>query len=115
MQDRRGAGFTVPLSTALDIGWTDALAIWAVPAVLAVALWAPQVWPIRPLASDSGFVVRGLWRDPLAWQVTLYMIGVAAPVPAGCMTRLIARVSGGERAHQRAAIELGISRPSSHS
>ena len=115
MQDRRGAGFTVPLSTALDIGWTDALAIWAVPAVLAVALWAPQVWPIRPLASDSGFVVRGLWRDPLAWQVTLYMIGVAAPVPAGCMTRLIARVSGGERVHQRAAIALGISRPSLHS
>ena len=37
MQDRRGAGFTVPLSTALDIGWTGALAVWAVPAVLAVA------------------------------------------------------------------------------
>ena len=68
-----GAGLTVPLEHALGIDWTGALAIWAVPAVIGLLLWAPQAWPIRPLASDSSFVVRGLWRDPLAWQVTLYM------------------------------------------
>lgn len=68
-----GAGVTVPLEHALGIGWTGALAMWAVPAIVAVVLWAPQAWPVRPLASESGLVVRGLWRDPLAWQVTLYM------------------------------------------
>jgi len=68
-----GAGLTVPLEHALGFGWTGALALWAVPAAFALALWAPQAWPVRPLASESGFVVRGLWRDPLAWQVTLYM------------------------------------------
>lgn len=68
-----GAGLTVPLEHALGMDWTGALAVWAVPAVIGVALWAPQSWPIRPLASDSSFVVRGLWQDPLAWQVTLYM------------------------------------------
>ena len=68
-----GAGFTVPLEHVFDIGWTGALAMWAVPAAVALLLWAPQAWPVRPLASESGFVVQGLWRDPLAWQVTLYM------------------------------------------
>lgn len=68
-----GAGVTVPLEHALGIGWTGALAMWAVPAIVAVVLWAPQAWPVRPLASESGLVVRGLWRDSLAWQVTLYM------------------------------------------
>jgi MFS family permease len=28
---------------------------------------------VAPIASESGFAVRGLWRDPLAWQVTLFM------------------------------------------
>lgn len=68
-----GAGFTVPLEHAFGIGWTGALAMWAVPAAIALLLWAPQAWTVRPLASESGFVVQGLWRDPLAWQVTLYM------------------------------------------
>ena len=68
-----GAGLTVPLEHALGFGWTGALAMWAVPAVVALVLWAPQAWPVRAVASESGFIVRGLWRDPLAWQVTLYM------------------------------------------
>lgn len=68
-----GAGLTVPLEHVLGRGWTGALAIWAVPAIVGLALWAPQAWSRRPVASDSSIVVRGLWRDPLAWQVTLYM------------------------------------------
>ena len=37
-----GAAFTVPLEEALG-GWRPALAFWAVPAVLAAVLWAPEV------------------------------------------------------------------------
>ncbi|RYF30331.1 MAG: MFS transporter, partial [Comamonadaceae bacterium] len=68
-----GAGLTVPLEHALGGGWTMALAFWALPAAVVTLLWAPQAWRVAPIASESAFAVRGLWRDPLAWQVTLYM------------------------------------------
>ncbi|RYY81902.1 MAG: cyanate transporter, partial [Comamonadaceae bacterium] len=42
-------------------------------AAVVTLLWAPQAWRVAPIASESGFAVRGLWRDPLAWQVTLFM------------------------------------------
>jgi len=67
------AGLTVPLEHALGGGWTSALAIWALPALLVTLIWAPQALPLKPVASESGFTVRGLWRDRLAWQVTLFM------------------------------------------
>ncbi|MDP9892878.1 CP family cyanate transporter-like MFS transporter [Variovorax boronicumulans] len=67
------AGLTVPLEHALGGGWTYALAMWAVPALLVTLIWAPQALPLRPVASESGFSVQGLWRDRLAWQVTLFM------------------------------------------
>ncbi|MET3497522.1 CynX/NimT family MFS transporter [Variovorax boronicumulans] len=67
------AGLTVPLEHALGGGWTYALAMWAVPALLVTLIWAPQALPVKPVASESGFTVRGLWRDRLAWQVTLFM------------------------------------------
>ncbi|PIF77178.1 CP family cyanate transporter-like MFS transporter [Variovorax sp. 54] len=67
------AGLTVPLEHALGGGWTLALAMWAVPAALVTFIWAPQALPLKPVASESGFTVRGLWRDRLAWQVTFFM------------------------------------------
>lgn len=64
-----GAAFTVPLEQALD-GWRPALAIWAIPAVLALLLWAPEVRRSGSGPSEgSGGVVR-LWRDRTAWMVT---------------------------------------------
>lgn len=68
-----GAGFTVPLQQALGLGWQGALAMWTVPAAVALALWAPRAWPARRDAGESAFRVRGLWGDGLAWQVTLFM------------------------------------------
>ncbi|AMM25494.1 CynX/NimT family MFS transporter [Variovorax sp. PAMC 28711] len=68
-----GAGLTVPLEHALGGSWTTALALWAVPAAAVTLLWAPQAWRLAPVPGESGFVVSGLWRDPLAWQVTLFM------------------------------------------
>ncbi|MGJ7502823.1 CynX/NimT family MFS transporter [Variovorax sp. ZT5P49] len=67
------AGLTVPVEHALGGGWTMALAMWALPAALVTLIWAPQALPLKPVASESGFTVRGLWRDRLAWQVTFFM------------------------------------------
>jgi CP family cyanate transporter-like MFS transporter len=67
------AGLTVPIEHALGGGWTMALAMWALPAALVTLIWAPQALPLKPVASESGFTVRGLWRDRLAWQVTFFM------------------------------------------
>ena len=67
------AGLTVPIEHALGGGWTMALAMWALPAALVTLIWAPQALPVKPVASESGFTVRGLWSDRLAWQVTFFM------------------------------------------
>ena len=67
------AAATVPLQHALGAGPLAALAFWAVPAAIAAAAW------ISLLPRRMGRTVRaipkigGLWRDPLAWQVTFYM------------------------------------------
>ncbi|MBX3537134.1 MAG: CynX/NimT family MFS transporter [Chelatococcus sp.] len=67
-----GAGATVPLARAFD-SWPAALAFWAVPAVLAAILWWPSI-PKRlgNQAKPVQYAVTGLWRDRLAWQVTLF-------------------------------------------
>ncbi|VWX61220.1 MFS transporter, CP family, cyanate transporter [Burkholderiales bacterium 8X] len=68
------AGLTVPLQHAFGLDWTGALALWAVPALFATLLWAPQALKRRHQArGESNHAVRGLWSDPLAWQVTLFM------------------------------------------
>jgi MFS transporter, CP family, cyanate transporter len=66
------AGATVPLAVAFGGSWAAALAIWAVPAALAAAVWAWQLPPREPV-SHGAMRVRGLWSDPLAWQVMLFM------------------------------------------
>ncbi len=76
------AAVTAPAATALghllggDIGgnaWAWALALWALPVALAVLMWLGQLPPIGTHAGRSTRVVRGLSRDRLAWQVTLFM------------------------------------------
>lgn len=65
------AGATVPLAGTLG-HWTLALSFWAIPALLAAITWQSQLTRAHahPLPSSNG---RSLLRDPLAWQVTLYM------------------------------------------
>jgi CP family cyanate transporter-like MFS transporter len=70
------AGVSVPLTQLAGIGWRGALAVWAIPALLAGVAWLSQLGrsdhPEDPDArSPPG--VRDLWRSPLAWQVTLFM------------------------------------------
>jgi CP family cyanate transporter-like MFS transporter len=67
-----GAGATVPLARAFD-SWPTALAFWAMPAILAALFWWPAIPRGTAAARRPHYVVRGLWRDALAWQVTFFM------------------------------------------
>lgn len=66
------AGATVPLSQHFGNSWAMGLGFWVVPALAAALFWLPQVGQ-KHGAHHVAFRVRGLLRDPLAWQVTLYM------------------------------------------
>jgi CP family cyanate transporter-like MFS transporter len=67
------AALTVPAEEAIGHGSGAALAVWAIPAVAAAALWIP--WAAHGAATAR--LPRGpspmLWRNPLAWQVTAFM------------------------------------------
>ncbi len=65
-------GLTVPFEHATG-SWRFALAAWGVPAVLAAIVWLPQTG-----AREAGAIAPrhrriSLWRDPLAWRVTILM------------------------------------------
>lgn len=74
-----GAGLTLPIARAADLEWRGALAIWAVPAIVAIAFLSLQLVPqlARQREDRIGTGRRPpaprLWRDPLAWQVSLFM------------------------------------------
>ncbi|MBV4451078.1 MULTISPECIES: CynX/NimT family MFS transporter [Pseudomonas] len=66
------AGATVPLSHYFGDSWHIGLGFWMVPALVAALCWLPQVGQ-KHAAHQVAYRVKGLLRDPLAWQVTLYM------------------------------------------
>lgn len=72
------AGIMVPLSAFLGGpaeggSWALALGAWALPAIFAALVWAPMLPRRVTTAAPPLAPVRGLWRSPLAWQVTLFM------------------------------------------
>ncbi|WP_375462466.1 MFS transporter [uncultured Methylobacterium sp.] len=66
-----GAGLAVPIDAALGHGWPAALAVWAAPALLAAAAWAPLVRAAPERSAPPAPV--SLLRDRVAWQVTAFM------------------------------------------
>ena len=66
------AGSTVPLSHYFGDSWVLGLGFWIVPAILAAVFWWPQTRQSHG-QHQVAYRVRGLRRDRLAWQVTLYM------------------------------------------
>ncbi len=75
------AGVTVPLADALGGGWRPGLAVWAIPAAVAAIAWLPALMRRRGAWSASigpagdphpGHTARGLLRNRLAWEVTLF-------------------------------------------
>lgn len=66
------SGSTVPLSQYFDSSWSMGLGFWIIPALVAAVFWLPQARQGHGL-HQVAYRVRGLLRDRLAWQVTLYM------------------------------------------
>src|SRR4051812_8973507 len=68
------AGLTLAGLQASGGSITVALGVWAVPVVLALVFWLPQLRTIS--TTDGGPAGRRtvtVWRDPLAWHVTVFM------------------------------------------
>jgi len=64
-----GSGIAIPLADWG--GWRFSLVAWALPALLALAIWIPQL-----RAHSAPAVVEThtrMWNQPLAWQVSLFM------------------------------------------
>ena len=66
------AGSTVPLAHYFNDSWQLGMGFWLIPALVAALVWFPQA---RGAHGTNRVVyrVKGLLRDRLAWQVTLYM------------------------------------------
>lgn len=69
------AGASFPIAQQTAIGWQASLALWALLALVAAAAWLPQIRSARraSVSTETSQGVSGLWRSPLAWQVTLFM------------------------------------------
>ncbi|MFD0348589.1 MFS transporter [Kitasatospora aburaviensis] len=77
------AGTSVPLEHVLGGGWQASLGAWSLLALVAAVAWLPQVLRSRqdraaaPAASTPAAAaarpVPGIWRSPLAWQISLFM------------------------------------------
>ena len=69
------SGVAVPLARLLPGGWRGALAVWAVPAMVAVAVWWPTARKsaLPALATAPAKRAKSLWKYALAWQITGFM------------------------------------------
>lgn len=70
-----GAGLTIPIMTAFGLSWRRALAWPAAMVIIALAVMVP--WLLQERNARHVRVIHhvrtGVWRDALAWFVTLYM------------------------------------------
>ncbi|WP_318385314.1 CynX/NimT family MFS transporter [Enterobacter sp.] len=70
-----GSALVVPLALS-GFGWRGALLALMIFPLLALLLWLPQMrkQPMpATLTASGGLHNRGIWRSPLAWQVTLFL------------------------------------------
>ncbi|EGE9864674.1 CynX/NimT family MFS transporter [Salmonella enterica] len=69
-----GSALVVPLALR-GFGWRGALLMLMLFPLLAFLIWLPQWRTTRSanLSSSRALHERGIWRSPLAWQVTLFL------------------------------------------
>jgi len=67
------AGVAVPLAGVLPGGWRTSLGCWAGFALVAWAVWTPQVRRRRDETVESTAKPRAPWRSGLAWEVSGFM------------------------------------------
>jgi CP family cyanate transporter-like MFS transporter len=68
-----GAGFTYPIYAATG-EWTLALWFWAVPAAVVLLLFLPVAVRQPRLKHQAVKDGVNVWRSPVAWQVTIFMV-----------------------------------------
>lgn len=66
------AATTVPLRDALSLSWAGGLALWSVPALVALAVWAPRLRRRRPRPAVPERTGGSVWRSGTAWAVALF-------------------------------------------
>lgn len=64
-----GSGIAIPLADWG--GWRFSMVSWAIPAVVGLAIWLPQLKAHSTPATTER--AASMWRLPLAWQVSLFM------------------------------------------
>jgi CP family cyanate transporter-like MFS transporter len=67
------AAFTLPVYRLLGNSWQQALALWGLPALVVGVLWGVLTWRLKHKRMGVKAKVSGLWRDKIAWQLTLFM------------------------------------------
>jgi len=68
------AALTEPARQALGGSWPAALAVWALPAALALAVWLPVAGGSQPVVAAEPRA-RAPWGDRTAWYAALFMGG----------------------------------------
>lgn len=66
------AGLTLPIEAASGDSLAIGLTAWALPAAVVFLLFLPQAFSAHAARPGFKAEVKGLWRDRLAWNVTLY-------------------------------------------
>lgn len=68
------AGLAVPIASVAPQGWRLALGVWAGLAIIALAVFLPQLRnPHVPVTGPVATVRRSPWTTAIGWQVTLFM------------------------------------------
>ena len=69
------AGISVPLSEDAGLGWRGTLSIWALLALLAAAVWIPQVRRFGKTKQNGSYLhsLFAMAKKSLAWKIALFM------------------------------------------
>lgn len=67
------AGAAVPLRDAFGGAWRPSLGFWALLALVGVLAWLPMLATQQHHSERSSLPASPLWKDAIAWQVTIYM------------------------------------------
>lgn len=79
------SGISIPLATGMNIGWKNALSVWAILALFSLIIWLPQLrrkhHEVKGPSTNNGNSentinhanIIPIWKSSLAWYVTLFM------------------------------------------
>lgn len=69
------SALAIPLAQGLGLGWRGSMLASGVVVLIALSVWLPQLRKAVPsrVAQAATPATQGVWRSPLAWQVTLFL------------------------------------------